>query len=133
MPASGVGRAFVALFTGRSVRVMLAALWVVTGAQDLRAQAGGAIEGSVLSTADSLPVRQATVQVTRTQLGVLTGESGSFRIVRVVPGTYAIQITAPGFESKIHSDVKVTQGTTARVVVYVRPSVINVPGLVVTA
>jgi outer membrane receptor for ferrienterochelin and colicins len=133
MTAGVVSRAFTALFTGRSVRVMLAALWVVMGAHDLRAQAGGAIEGSVFSTADSLPVRQATVQITRTPLGVLTDESGSFRIVRVDPGTYAIQVTAPGFESKIHSDVQVTEGATARVVVYVQPSVISVPGLVVTA
>ena len=75
----------------RALEAGVAAVWLVGSAGALHAQsAGGAIEGTVRSSADSLPVRQATVQVTGTPLGVLTGEQGSFRIVRIEPGTYAL-------------------------------------------
>ncbi|MEE8573153.1 MAG: TonB-dependent receptor plug domain-containing protein, partial [Gemmatimonadota bacterium] len=118
----------------RSVRILIAAGWLVAGAHNLKAQAtGGAIEGVVRSVSDSLPVRQATVQVRRTPLGVLTDEAGSFRIVRLEPGTYTLQVTAPGYDPTTRSDVVVTTGESSRVVVYVNPAIINVPGLVVTA
>ncbi len=116
------------------VRILIAAGCLVAGAHELRAQAtGGAIEGVVRSVSDSLPVRQATVQVTRTPLGVLTDETGSFRIVRLDPGTYTLRITAPGYDPSTRSDVVVTAGESSRVVVYVNPAVIDVPGLIVTA
>ena len=118
----------------RSVRFGLVLTGLLVCAPGLRAQtAGGAIDGVVRSALDSLAVRQATVQVTGTPLGVLTSEEGSFRIVRVVPGTYTLRITAPGFEPITHPDVVVVAGESVQVVVYVRPSVIDVPGLVVTA
>lgn len=122
-------------FAGRSlVLAGLAAAGALIFASASHAQApGGAIEGVVRSSLDSIPVRQATVQVTGTPLGVLTSEEGAFRIVRVEPGTYALRVTAPGFEAIAHPNVAVTEGASVRVEVYMRPSVINVPGLVVTA
>ncbi len=118
----------------RALQLGVAAIWLVGGAGALQAQStGGAIEGTVLSASDSLPVRQATVQVTGTPLGVLTGEQGSFRIVRIDPGTYTLRVSAPGYEQTTHADVVVTEGESVRVDVYVRPSVIDVPGMVVTA
>ena len=119
---------------GRADRIGLAAASLLISAACLQAQeAGGVIEGLVRSASDSLPVRQATVQVAGTPLGVLTSEQGSFRIVRIDPGTYTLRVTAPGYEQTAHPDVVVTDGESVRVVVYVRPSVIRVPGLVVTA
>jgi outer membrane receptor for ferrienterochelin and colicins len=116
------------------VRFGLVLAGLLMCAPGLRAQgAGGAIDGVVRSALDSLPVRQATVQITGTPLGVLTSEQGSFRIVRVQPGTYTLRVTAPGFESTKHPGVVVADGESVQVVVYVSPSVINVPGLVVTA
>ena len=47
----------------RALRVGVAAALARGCSDDLQAQSGGAIEGSVFSTVDSLPVRQATVQV----------------------------------------------------------------------
>ena len=118
----------------RTARLGLGVAWLLICAPGLQAQAGvGAIEGFVRSATDSLPVRQATVQITGTPLGVLTGEPGSFRLVRVNPGTYSLQITALGYESTTHSDVVVSAGESSRVVVYMAPTVIDVPGLVVTA
>ena len=118
----------------RFLPIVLAAAWLAVGVHELQAQAaGGAIEGLVRSASDSLPVRQATVQVSGTPLGVLTGEQGSFRLVRIEPGTYTLRVTAPGYEQAVHSEVVVTDGESVRVVVYVQPSVIDVPGLVVTA
>ena len=122
------------LLVRRAVRLGVSAAWLIAGADGLQAQAtGGAIEGVVRSVSDSLPVLQATVQVTGTPLGVLTGEGGSFRIIRIDPGTYTLRVSAPGYEQTSHADVVVTEGESVRVVVYVRPSVIDVPGLVVTA
>ncbi|MGB5672912.1 MAG: hypothetical protein WBO43_00045, partial [Gemmatimonadota bacterium] len=47
----------------RALRLGVAAVWFVGGAGALQAQStGGAIEGTVRSASDSLPVRQATVQ-----------------------------------------------------------------------
>ena len=118
----------------RALEAGVAAVWLVGSAGALHSQsAGGAIEGTVRSSADSLPVRQATVQVTGTPLGVLTGEQGSFRIVRIEPGTYALRVSAPGYEQTSHPGVIVTEGESIRVDVYVQPTVIDVPGLVVTA
>ncbi|MEK6254984.1 MAG: TonB-dependent receptor, partial [Gemmatimonadales bacterium] len=118
----------------RALQLGVAAVWLIGGAGGLQAQStGGTIEGTVLSASDSLPVRQATVLVTGTPLGVLTGEQGSFRIVRIQPGAYTLRVTAPGYEQTTHPDVVVAEGESVRVNVYVRPSVINVPGLVVTA
>jgi iron complex outermembrane receptor protein len=122
------------IFVRWALNLGVAAAWLAGGTGSLQAQsAGGAIEGTVRSVADSLPVRQATVQVTGTPLGVLTGEQGSFRIVRIEPGTYTLRFSAPGYEQTSHADVVVNEGESVRVDVYVRPSVIDVPGLVVTA
>jgi iron complex outermembrane receptor protein len=116
------------------IRGGLAFGWLMATAHGLWAQEGrGAIEGLVRSASDSLPVRQATVQVQGTPLGVLTDEAGSFRIVRVNPGTYELRITASGYEPTSVSAVVVTGGESARFEVYVTPSVIDVPGIVVTA
>jgi len=95
--------------------------------------AGGAIEGRVRSTSDSTAVGQATVQVTHTPLGVLTDTAGAFRIVRVTAGDYTLQVTAPGFEPQSFPEIVVSDGATTHVDLYVTPSVITVPGLVVTA
>lgn len=118
----------------RALQLGASVAWLIGGAGSLLAQStGGAIEGTVRSVADSLPVRQATVQVTGTPLGVLTGEQGSFRIVRVEPGTYTLRVSAPGYEQAAHPEVVVTEGESVRVAVFLQPSVIDVPGLVVTA
>jgi len=118
----------------RTLEAGVAAVWLVGSTGALQAQSvGGAIEGTVRSAADSLPVRQATVQITGSPLGVLTGEQGSFRIVRIEPGTYTLRFSAPGYEQTSHPDVVVNDGESVRVDLYIRPTVINVPGLVVTA
>ncbi len=113
----------------------LASACVGITAGTLRAQEAGegSIQGFVVSARDSLPVRQATVQLLRTPIGVLTDEDGSFRIVSVDPGTYSLQVAAPGYETTTHTGVTVGDGRTPSVVVYVTPTVIDIPGLVVTA
>lgn len=116
------------------LRLAVAAAGLISGASGLQAQgSGGAIQGVVRSVADSLPVRQATVRLAHSPLGVLTDEEGTFRIARVDTGTYALQVSAPGYEATSHAGVQVGGGEVVRVVVYMQPSVIDVPGLVVTA
>jgi len=118
----------------KCVRFTMAAACLLTAAPGLQAQVtGGAIEGIVRSAEDSLPVSQATVRIERTPLGVLTDEGGSFRLARLAPGTYSLQVTAPGFAAASRAGVVVGDGETTLLDVYVSPSVISVPGLVVTA
>ena len=116
--------------TGAGVALLSVALVVPKG---LAAQeTAGAIEGIVRASSDSVPVSGATVQLAGTPLGVLTDDGGTFRIVRVAPGSYELRVTAPGFEPA-SLDVVVVSGESALVEAFVRRAVIDVPGIVVTA
>lgn len=118
----------------RGLTAALALACLLSASPGLQAQAaGGAIQGRVRSVSDSLPVVQATVQITGTRLGVLTDDSGSFRIGQVIPGTYSVRVTAAGHEPLTVSDVVVEDGRTTSLEPYLDRSVIPVPGLVVTA
>ena len=119
--------------TRRLIGAGVALLLVLGRPIGLSAQeAGGAIEGIIRASSDSLPVGGATVQLVGTPFGVLTDDAGTFRIVRVAPGSYELRVTVPGFEP-LSLDVIVASGESAGVEAYVTPAVIDVPGIVVTA
>ncbi|MBV8725964.1 MAG: TonB-dependent receptor [Candidatus Eremiobacteraeota bacterium] len=65
------------------------------------AAAGTTVSGRILDTQGGLPVPNAGVQLDRNGARVAAGvtdASGTFRIPGVPPGTYAVLVTAPGYE-----------------------------------
>jgi iron complex outermembrane receptor protein len=100
----------------------------------LSAQTGaGAIQGTVLAAADSLPVPQAAVLLAGTELGTTTDETGSFRLVGVGDGRYTVRVIAAGYRTGVRADVQVAVGEVRRLNVLLERSVVDVPGILVTA
>lgn len=93
----------------------------------LRLQATGTIVGKVTDGMSGKPVRDFTVAVTAasgtgTPYGPLpalrvVSPSGSFAVEDLVPGTYSLSFTAPGYGAEERTKVPVTAGHNSRVAV----------------
>lgn len=115
-----------------AVAAVLAGIVLPAGAA-LAQTSTGTIEGRVLSAADSAAVSGATVLLVGTPLGTFTDETGSFELTRLRSGSYVLRIVAPGYESAELTEVAVGEGETRRVGVSLTQSVVEIPGIVVTA
>ncbi|MEE9167922.1 MAG: carboxypeptidase-like regulatory domain-containing protein [Candidatus Neomarinimicrobiota bacterium] len=67
----------------------------------------GKITGQLTSAATRKPLPGANVLLVGTDLGTTTDQEGYYRITRVPPGSYDIQITFVGYTRTIVEDVKV--------------------------
>lgn len=83
------------------LRVLFVTLVVILTAAPVRAQTGGAVTGSVTDPTDRAVVA-AEVTAEREGHGLvrrtMTGATGLYRLVDLLPGRYTITVTAPGFE-----------------------------------
>ena len=64
-------------------------------------------------------VKDADVTATDTERGTVlstkTNDSGAYNITRVPVGTYSVKITAPGFQSAVHTGIVLQLNQTARI------------------
>src|ERR1700745_2281044 len=70
----------------------------------------GAIVGSVHDPSGSA-IPKATITVTNTATGVAvtteTNSSGEYQVAALIPGTYSVKVSAPGFASQINNGVEI--------------------------
>jgi hypothetical protein len=102
-------------FWGMSALVCL----LVLSSQPVRAQvAFGSIVGNV-TDASGGGVSGAGVKIiliqTNDSRSVVTNDDGGYTISTVIPGTYRVEVTRPGFRSFVASDILVNQNNVVRV------------------
>jgi hypothetical protein len=109
-------------------------IYVLTALVAASASAGtrGRISGSAQDDMD-LPVVFATVTVLGTQLNAHTDEQGQFMIHDVEPGSYAVRIEAPGFDTVTMTDVEVSADQTAKIQFKMREIAFQMEDVVVTS
>ncbi|MBD3170368.1 MAG: TonB-dependent receptor [candidate division Zixibacteria bacterium] len=111
----------VALYTDRGVLGMLklkgilviaiaVSFFAVTGIA--HAQGKGSIEGKVYDAETGEPLPGASVLVKGTYLGAPTDFEGEYRIRKVNPGTFTLEITLIGYAKVIQTGVEVKEGET---------------------
>jgi Ca-activated chloride channel family protein len=64
----------------------------------LHSTENGQIKGKVTDAESGSPIAAAAVQLENTTIGALTNQNGEYKIINVPPGTYAIKVTAVGYE-----------------------------------
>ena len=68
----------------------------------------GAIVGRVMDASGAV-VPKATVMVTNKATGVVVttsaNDSGEYQVLALIPGTYSVKVSAPGFESVLRDDI----------------------------
>src|SRR5215831_6240821 len=102
-------------FLGMSALVCLLAL----SSQPVQAQvAFGSIVGNV-TDASGGGMSAANVKITLIQTNdsrsVITNDDGGYTITTVIPGTYRVEVTRPGFRTFVASDILVNQNNVVRV------------------
>src|SRR5262249_15799492 len=79
----------------------------------LNAQALSGIQGTVIdATGSVVPNAKVTATNTATQVAshTVTSSSGTYTITDLIPGSYNIQVEAPGFQTSVHNGVLVEVG-----------------------
>ncbi len=106
----------------------------IAGVPGARAQAPpGAIEGTVISLPEGVPVPQAAVLLAGTPLRALTDDAGTFRLTQIEPGAYTVRVVAFGHAESQLADVRVTPGEVNHLTIELTQTAVEVPGIVVTA
>jgi outer membrane receptor protein involved in Fe transport len=131
--------AFVALgFLLFGVAALQAQVPTRQGAAPPGAQAGGEIHGTVLDP-DGAPVYGASVAVwskaaSSLVTGDIAGRDGSFRVQGLPPGTYHLQISSIGYDSRRTSDFTISPASPSADAGAIRmvPSPVSVEGIDVT-
>jgi len=100
-------------------------------AQNARAQAIGAIEGTVTVAETNAPLSDATVSLVGTSRGARTDATGKFRIPGLSAGSYQVRAQRIGYTS-LTKAVAVTAGQTTTVEFVLREAVLSLDALVVT-
>ncbi len=77
-----------------------------------------AIVGTVTDPSGA-PLKDASVVATDTERGTVmttkTNDSGSYNITRVPVGSYTVKISAPGFQTAVHTGITLVLNQTARI------------------
>ncbi len=98
--------------------------------EDVQAQGWGTVEGRVAQAATGDPLPGATVLVAGTNFGTAAGENGRY-VLRVPAGTYALRITAVGFEAETVDSVTVRRDRATVLDVALRDAVMEMEGVTV--
>ena len=98
---------FVATVFYLQVSVWQVSLWGQSGS--------GSITG-VVKDASQAPVPNAAVKIVNSQSGVTTkavsNDAGAYRVNSILPGTYRIEASAPGFDTLVQKDLVLSTGQT---------------------
>ncbi|MBE0432835.1 TonB-dependent receptor, partial [candidate division WOR-3 bacterium] len=93
----------------------------------------GKIQGYVSDEATHEPVAFANVTVLGTELGAATDFEGNFFILNVPAGTYTVEVSFIGYQTKNVSNVVVEYAKTVRLEVSLNPSAIELSAVTVTS
>ncbi len=96
-------------------------------------EATGALTGVVVDAEDGSPISGATILLSGSTLSALTNEQGIFRLDELLPGRYTVQVIVYGYEIVERPAIEVVAGQQTRIEVPVTKTIIEVPGLIVTA
>ncbi len=99
----------------------------------LYSQTPGSITGVVLDKETGKPLVGVNVVVDKTLLGGSSDKNGIFRIYRVPPGVYTLNVSMMGYKNRRIKDVLVQSGKTTRTKVFLEKTVIYLNPVVVTA
>jgi hypothetical protein len=80
----------------------------------VRSSSHGRIEGQVLGGELSYPVMNAFIMVLDTRAGSRTMMDGSFNVVEIPAGTYAVKAYERGFEPQVIDSIIISPGKTTR-------------------
>ncbi|MBN2104732.1 TonB family protein [bacterium] len=87
-------------------------------------QKAGKISGNITDTETGLPLVGANVVLEGTDRGAATDENGNYFIPNVEPGKYNLKLSMMGYGSICIKDVEVTQGTSLKTPMQLKPQVI---------
>src|SRR5260370_12624484 len=101
------------------LRMLAMVCLLALSSQPVRAQVGcGSIVGNV-TDASGGGMSGASVKITLIQTNdsrsVLTNDAGGYTVTTVIPGTYRVEVTRPGFRTFAASDILVNQNNVVRV------------------
>jgi len=94
--------------------------------------ANGTIRGHVVDAVTGEPLTGTQIIIENTNRGVTTGDNGSFRLEKVVPGTITVKATFIGYET-ITKTVQVNENSTSVINFDLQPGVIMLTGITVMA
>ena len=86
--------------------------------------ATGLVDGRVRSGPTQQPLAGATIRVAGTELAVITGDDGRFRL-RAPAGVVRLEVRAIGFAPIVRSDVVISAGKPTTVVIDLQPRVVQ--------
>jgi hypothetical protein len=120
--------------SGRARNLVLGSLVALsTSTSPLAAQdpprTGGEIGGSVVEATTGRVLAGAMVRVAGTQTTTTTDDSGGFRLVGVPPGVVALEVSALGFLTALHTDVVVGPSRPVHVTVRLTAAPIALEGV----
>ncbi len=103
---------------------------LLVAAHQLEAQTGatGLIDGRVRSGPTQQPIANATVRVAGTELVVVSGDDGRFKL-RAPAGVARLEVRAIGFAPIVRSDVVVSAGKPTTVIIDLQPRVVQLAGV----
>ena len=106
----------------QSMRVGLVLLLLVGVLGVLQPAFGQEVTAGIVGTVtdpSGAPLKDATVVATDTERGTTlatkTNDSGSYNITRVPVGNYSVKISAPGFQTAVHTGITLVLNQTARI------------------
>jgi outer membrane receptor protein involved in Fe transport len=87
----------------------------------------GKIQGVVKDADSGEPVPDANIVITGTGIGAAADEKGCFAILNLIPGSYDVEVSCIGYETKLIKKVMVQVDKTARLSVSLQPALIEMP------
>src|SRR5580704_10917998 len=99
----------------RAAVLYLGIFWIgALGVQQLAAQSTAAILGTVVD-ASGAAMAEASIQIRNTGTGILrlttSDAQGRYRVPDLIIGEYEVQASKPGFQTAVHTGVKLTVGS----------------------
>jgi len=98
---------------------LIAALAVTLLLTPARAQVGSGSITGVVRDSTQAPIPGAAIKIINAQSGVITNvvtnETGGYRVNSILPGTYRIEASAPGFDTVVQKDFALSTGQTLAV------------------
>jgi hypothetical protein len=87
---------------------------------------GGKIQGIVKDEDSGKPIPYAHVSVLNTQIGAATAEDGTFFVLSIAPGSYTVEFSHMGYQTKLVKDVIVEINQTVRLEITLKQSPIEI-------
>ena len=93
----------------------------------------GKMQGVVTDEATNEPIPDANITILNTDIGTATNSDGYFHIVHVLPGTYTVEVSCMGYQTKRIQDVVIEIDQTVRLAVELLPTLIEIEPVTVVS